>query len=627
MSIQTNNYKYKIENNLGGFSGALSEVTEVVKKHKKKAIAGALGVMAAGLYQVTKTPEISIESTTTIIQAEINKVAKELTSTKDEKKRTELQNIIDELAKLRAKRNEIVEAASKDPTKIADLIKLYREANKPVVSLLDKVKENKGKYTDRTFYKNIKQPDGTEIPVYISEGHKELIRDVMNLINQKKITFPANYNQESSAEKQNYGVNTERERHIKFIEDGRVPVPVLHAMKEIASHFEKCEVASTYRSFSTGGFKGSISPHPIAALDITSVTFKGTEGKPITITALNASAKNKNKYAIYAADTLADIARRTKAIFQLITSDNVKDSLKDEEGFSTTINDPKSGKTLLMARKDHENHFHFTFNYQDPSFSMGMSREDFNNFASVIEQRGTPNYRRLVAFLKENNIPTIFENPNSEIAKQKPIEQKDNSNEVLSRTKITRNTSIFEKYMKNGSDLSSPGFIEAVEAMSERIGADPNVVLAVFAFESGIDHTRKNPTSSATGFIQIMDYVAFEFGITTKELREMTALEQLKYVERYFVRWSKITGIDNLYQNPVNVYTAVAAPGFLKYENDKVIYRKDDSSAKANPGWDANGDGEIQKGETFQAVKTNKASGGFLPNNRSVGMQAPKIGK
>ena len=220
---------------------------------------------------------------------------------------------------------------------------------------------------------------------------------------------------------------------------------------------------------------------------------------------------------------------------------------------------------------------------------------------------------------------SIFENPDNLTTQKQPERSKASEEEILSTKRINRNTASFEKYMKNGSDLSYPRFIEEVEAMSGRLGMDPNVLLTVFAFESGIDHSRKNPTSSAAGLIQLMDYTAKEYGVTTEELRKMNPIEQLKYVERYYSRWAKISRKDNLYSNPVNVYAAVAAPGFLRYSDEKVIYKKGSSSANANPGWDVNQDGQIQKGELLQTLKSNKASKGFLPKNRNVIMKAPKL--
>jgi Transglycosylase SLT domain len=629
----TKNFKQKIEDSIGNET-IVSKAIETVKKtvdklstkQKLGALAGAALAATIGVHQFTKPSEISIESTTVQIQKEINKVAAELAKTKDISQREEIQNRIDELAGLRADRTEIVEASGESEKRLRNLIAVYRQTNLPVEKFTETTSKNNEKYTKRSFYKEITNQAGEKVPVYISEGHKELIRDVLDLIKNKKITFPDGYSTKKQKELGTYGVDSEEARHIKFIEDGKVPPQALFTMKELSKKFTSFQVASIHRSFSKGDFKGKISMHPLAALDVISVTFIGAEGKPITITAGDASTKSKNSAAIYVSDQMAEIVQKTGTAYQIITSDNVQESLKDKEGFSTKVNDPKSGKTYIHARSDHEDHWHWSFNYRDSSFVLAMTQQELADYSAKVKKGNSKNYNRLVDFLATNNVPSIFDKPGDEKNRPNRVETVTPTESTQMSKKINRTTKAFEKYMNNGSDLSYPGFIEEVEAMSARLKMDPNVLLSVFAFESGIRHDAKNPTSTASGLIQLMDFTAKEYGITTSELRKMNPLEQLKIVERYYTRWAKISGVENVYSIPENVYAAVAAPASLKYPLNRPVYKKGTENYSANPAWDADKDGVITKGEFLKAIMSNKSSKGFLPNNRDVGMQAPEIG-
>src|SRR5690606_7469662 len=78
-------------------------------------------------------------------------------------------------------------------------------------------------------------------------------------------------------------------------------------------------------------------------------------------------------------------------------------------------------------------------------------------------------------------------------------------------------------------------FIDKVEAISARIGTKPEYLMAVMSFESGQSFRPdvKNPLSGATGLIQFIVPTAQGLGTSTYALSQMTAIEQLDYVEKY----------------------------------------------------------------------------------------------
>ncbi|MDK3159859.1 hypothetical protein QPK87_25335 [Kamptonema cortianum] len=97
-------------------------------------------------------------------------------------------------------------------------------------------------------------------------------------------------------------------------------------------------------------------------------------------------------------------------------------------------------------------------------------------------------------------------------------------------------------------------FTQAVKETAQRLGTQPEYLLAVMLFETGgslnpcqrgaiaLDGTR------ATGLIQFMDNTAKELGTSSEELCRMSQVEQMQWVERYLVqRGFKGGGLPHLY--------------------------------------------------------------------------------
>lgn len=79
-----------------------------------------------------------------------------------------------------------------------------------------------------------------------------------------------------------------------------------------------------------------------------------------------------------------------------------------------------------------------------------------------------------------------------------------------------------------------PEFVQKVKEMATRLGVKPEWVFAVMKNESGMSTTARNPNGGATGLIQFMPATARGLGTTTEALSKMSAVEQLKYVEKYY---------------------------------------------------------------------------------------------
>lgn len=191
-------------------------------------------------------------------------------------------------------------------------------------------------------------------------------------------------------------------------------------------------------------------------------------------------------------------------------------------------------------------------------------------------------------------------------------------------TVIDRASVGFKKWAKQIQAAGGEAFIKAVEEMSGRLGIDPNKLMNVMAFESGFRASAKNPGSSGSGLIQFMGGKkgsAASLGTTVEELRGMSAIEQLKYVEAYFKQFKKMADTQEA------VYTAVLA-GKPVSDPNKVLFRDIGRKSKddpyyANRALDKDKSGTITAAEAAsQAYKQGFLSGGQAVATANANTQA-----
>jgi hypothetical protein len=516
----TKNYKQKIEDSIGSetiVSKAIETVKKTVDKLSTKQKLGALaGVALAatiGIQQFPKSPEISIESTTTQIQAEINKIVKERDKETDESKQKKLQNRIDELVKIKEERTYIVVACGSDKKDcLPDMLRAYRSVQQvSVQSLLKAEKSNPDEFNKRKFYKKV-IIDGKEQSVYLSEAHIKLINKVLKLIEDKKIVFDSGersvyvkqpgkgttqysnvdnakmYPNPGDEEFAKYGVYTEAERTVKDINEGRIGIAILTMLEAVGDRFERIQVNSMYRDpIKTNEYPISI--HSLyGALDIGAIGIKNNEGKIIMHTAQSAS--DGNPVSIYYFGLISNIIKKTEASYQELTWHPQKKNLLKKEGFVDGLkdNDPKSGRVSVFQVENHDNHSHYT-----PTIggftTLPYTREKFEALRTFNRQKNkpSPNFNKRVRDIVALNSPSIHEDPSKVPTSLESNEETVKTQEsTRSSYKIDRTTKGFKRYMENGSDLSTPGFIEAVEAIAKKYNANPNVILATLAKESNI---------------------------------------------------------------------------------------------------------------------------------------------
>jgi hypothetical protein len=116
-----------------------------------------------------------------------------------------------------------------------------------------------------------------------------------------------------------------------------------------------------------------------------------------------------------------------------------------------------------------------------------------------------------------------------------------------------------------GIEKTSPEFRIGMIQVGINLQTDPNFITAVMQNESGFNPKATNPLSNATGLIQFMPGTAKKLGTTVDEIRQMTDVQQLPFVEAYYKPY---TGRLN---SAGDVYMATFMPNFIGKPKDTVI--------------------------------------------------------
>ena len=141
-------------------------------------------------------------------------------------------------------------------------------------------------------------------------------------------------------------------------------------------------------------------------------------------------------------------------------------------------------------------------------------------------------------------------------------------------------------------------FINKVVAVSSRLGIDPNWLMIVMRFESAdtFSPSVKNKYSEAYGLIQFTNVGISGLGVTLAQLKAMTAIQQLDWVEKYLNPY-KGKMVD-LYA----VYLAVFAPAYIGRPDAQKVYVSPTPQYTSNKALDTNNDGIITVGEIKSVI-------------------------
>ena len=181
-----------------------------------------------------------------------------------------------------------------------------------------------------------------------------------------------------------------------------------------------------------------------------------------------------------------------------------------------------------------------------------------------------------------------------------------------------------------GNPNVSAEFLKAVEKMADRLESKPEYFLAAMSFETGGTFSPSIQNSiGATGLIQFIKPTAKGLGTTTDELKSMSAVEQLEFVEKYFKDFKGKVGTLEA------VYTAILSGSPKK--PDDVLFKIGTPAYKMNP-LDWNRDGKITAREAttivgarlfggVKSVQTRLLELGIVPLNMQEGFDDGRWGK
>ncbi|MFK7995026.1 MAG: LysM peptidoglycan-binding domain-containing protein [Granulosicoccus sp.] len=162
-----------------------------------------------------------------------------------------------------------------------------------------------------------------------------------------------------------------------------------------------------------------------------------------------------------------------------------------------------------------------------------------------------------------------------------------------------------------GNPNVTPAFIQEVEAIAARVGTRPEYLMAVMSFETGGSFSPSvvNETSGATGLIQFIPPTARGLGTSTAALANMSAIEQLQYVEKYFEQYSgKLGTLEGVYTSVLSG-RATPDPSATLVTPSGTAFAGNNQTYRQNAGLDLNRDGRITSGEATALVASRLYGG------------------
>jgi lysophospholipase L1-like esterase len=159
------------------------------------------------------------------------------------------------------------------------------------------------------------------------------------------------------------------------------------------------------------------------------------------------------------------------------------------------------------------------------------------------------------------------------------------------------------KFENFAIDKHGNKFLEKVKEVGKNVGLDYKIILATMYFESKMNPSAQNPMSKATGLIQFMPFTAKSLGTSVDSLKNMSAIQQLKYVEQFY---NKHKNLIPQITSPEEAYLLVFYPAAVGKPDSYVLgntNRKKAIIAKQNKPFDSNNDKEITKGEILNYIR------------------------
>lgn len=167
---------------------------------------------------------------------------------------------------------------------------------------------------------------------------------------------------------------------------------------------------------------------------------------------------------------------------------------------------------------------------------------------------------------------------------------------------------LYENFVKENKS----SFLNRVKEISKLLDIEPDWLMLVMKHESGLNHRAVNKMGGATGLIQFMPATAKGMGTTTAALYEMSNVEQLDWVYKYFKPYKRyLDSFESLFL--VTFFPAALGKG------EDWIFRTSNLSAQTvvnyNKPFDLNKDGVLTVKEWKQYLRNYVSRSGVDLNN------------
>jgi peptidoglycan hydrolase-like protein with peptidoglycan-binding domain len=149
-----------------------------------------------------------------------------------------------------------------------------------------------------------------------------------------------------------------------------------------------------------------------------------------------------------------------------------------------------------------------------------------------------------------------------------------------------------------GLNLTSFRFRRRLVEVAREIDTDRDYLATTIKFESNFLPGARNRYSGAIGLIQFLPVTAIALGTTPEALAQMSDVDQLDYVEKYF--WPYVGRLKSL----SDTYFAVFYPAAIGKALDHVLFRKGQKAYEQNSGFDRQKAGQITCGDVVHAVSS-----------------------
>lgn len=158
-------------------------------------------------------------------------------------------------------------------------------------------------------------------------------------------------------------------------------------------------------------------------------------------------------------------------------------------------------------------------------------------------------------------------------------------------------------------------FEQKVNAISSRLGINPNWLMIVIQSESGCKHTAKNGTT--WGLIGFTKTTRQALGVSDYVFEGYSNLQQLDLVEKYF----NLHRLGGKMKSIYDVKMGVFSPAFVGKPLDFVMYQSGSLGYNGNRTIDFNQDGKLTVGELYKhfdkSIPTNYQSTPTTPESNN----------